>query len=75
MAIVIEDSETIQQIEQLAAKLRVTPPEAVRAAVEAKTTQDRPASVIDSATVERRRAAILEAQEWFRLHDNKDSRT
>ncbi len=75
MAIVIEDPEIIEQIERLAAGLKVSPVDIVRAAVSEKSTSVAKALEVHPQTFERRLLAIREAQEWFRTHGSKDTRS
>lgn len=75
MAIVIEDPEVVRSIEQLAAHLRLSPVQAIEAAVREKAIRQNPIQVVDETTRERRLRAMTDAQEWFRLHGEKDPRT
>ena len=75
MAIVIEDPTVVQKIEWLAAHLQVSPLQAIETAVWEKAARQSSMDTVDQATRERRLRAMAEAQEWFRLHGDKDPRT
>ena len=75
MAIVIEDPTVVQEVERLAAQLQVSPAQAIERAVKEKAARESASQVVAEATVERRRKAIRDGQEWFRLHGSRDMRT
>ena len=75
MAIVIEDVQTEQWVERLAANLRVAPMDIVRAAISEKCTRLEKQLEVDPETIERRRQATRDVQKWFAAHGNKDPRS
>ncbi len=74
MAIVIEDPEVEERVEKLAAGLKVSAEELVRAAVQDRCRRLEAQLKVDPETFERRRRAIRDVQEWYANLPNKDDR-